>query len=234
MVRLLLFVDRVTVATTMGRIERKCPVCYERLPKPVEVIGPMDKELSYFMWIPGFEWRPPPPQPETWAEESSSGGTSSRRRGPGEEDEDMEEALEEMVEANEMKERFNQKATNGKVTADDALVLARQLGLAPSYADKDTVQQKYGKELDYSTFEKFAASTTHPEDNIEDLVDAFAHFDISKNGFLSRKQMENILMTFGEPLTREEMDVVAKNYFKPGDTVNYREFCEAMLARKEA
>ncbi|XP_058515938.1 uncharacterized protein LOC131479456, partial [Ochotona princeps] len=192
----------------MGRIERKCPMCYERLPKPVEVIGPMDKELNYFMWMPGFEWRPPPPQREQW-DESSSGYSSSRRREPGEEDEDMEEALEEMVEANEMRDRFNQKAVGGKVSANDALVLARQLGLAPSYADKEAVEQKYGEDLDYATFEKFAASTTHPEDNIEDLVEAFAHFDVSKNGFLSRKQMENILMTFGEPLTPQEMEVVS-------------------------
>lgn len=175
---------------------------------------------------------PPPPQPTAAWDDESSSGSSSRRRG-GEEDEDMEEALEEMVEANEMRDRFNQKAVDGRISADDALVLARQLGLAPSYADKEAVQQKFGKVLDYSTFEKFAASTTHPEDNIEDLVEAFAHFDVSKNGYLSRKQMANILTTFGEPLTPQEMDVVAQNYFKPGDVVNYREFCEAMLARKE-
>ncbi|PHJ20824.1 myosin light chain [Cystoisospora suis] len=218
----------------MSKLEKKCPVCYQKLPKPADVLGPMDTELSYFMWMPGFEWRPEP-EPET---ESEYGEESSRRTGRDESgrhvaDEDMEEALEEMVEADEMKDRFNDKASGGKVTSDDAMVLARQLGLAPSYEDKKNFEQQSGDHMDYGTFQKFAAASTHPEDNIEDLVEAFAYFDPSKNGYLTRKQMANILMTYGEPLTQQEMDALAAQFFPPGDQVDYRAFCEAMLARKE-
>ena len=95
----------------------------------------------------------------------------------GEADEDMEEALKEMVENDEMKEKYNERASGGKVSTTDAAVLARQLGLAPSYADVEKFEQENGSQLDYSTFQQFAAQSTHPEDNIEDLVGAFAHFD---------------------------------------------------------
>lgn len=89
----------------------------------------------------------------------------------------MEEALKEMVENDEMKEKYNERASGGKVSTTDAAVLARQLGLAPSYADVEKFEQENGSQLDYSTFQQFAAQSTHPEDNIEDLVGAFAHFD---------------------------------------------------------
>lgn len=42
----------------MGRAEKGCPICYHKLPRPGEVLEPYDEELNYFMWIPGFEWKP--------------------------------------------------------------------------------------------------------------------------------------------------------------------------------
>lgn len=218
----------------MSKIEKMCPMCYDQLPMPAGVLGPMDQELNYFMWMPGFEWRPEPePEPEPVAaacqQTERSGQHGEDASGA---DEDMQEALEEMVEADEMKDRFNACANGGKVTSDDALVLARQLGLAPSYADKDNAEKANGNTLDYPTFQKFVNESTHPEDNIEDLVECFAYFDVSKNGYLSKKQMENILMTFGEPLTDQEMKELSAQYFKDNQ-VDYREFCATMLARKE-
>ncbi|CDI80991.1 myosin light chain TgMLC1, putative [Eimeria acervulina] len=199
----------------MGRAEKGCPICYHKLPRPGEVLEPYDEELNYFMWIPGFEWKPKPVAEEDAYETESS---------EGEADEDMEEALKEMVENDEMKEKYNERASGGKVSTTDAAVLARQLGLAPSYADVEKFEQENGSQLDYSTFQQFAAQSTHPEDNIEDLVGAFAHFDPNGTGTLSVQQMRNILMTFGEPLTKEEMSVVESKFFT-GPTVDYREFC---------
>ncbi|CDI86395.1 myosin light chain TgMLC1, putative [Eimeria praecox] len=205
----------------MGRAEKGCPICYHKLPRPAEVLEPYDEELNYFMWIPGFEWKPKPvAQEEAYETESSE----------GEADEDMEEALKEMVENDEMKQKYNERASDGKVSTSDAAVLARQLGLAPSYADVEKFEKENGSQLDYSTFQQFAAQSTHPEDNIEDLVGAFAHFDPNGTGTLTVQQMRNILMTFGEPLTKEEMGVVESKFFT-GNTIDYREFCTQVLAR---
>ncbi|KAL8427667.1 hypothetical protein Efla_007086 [Eimeria flavescens] len=200
----------------MGRAEKGCPLCYHKLPLPGDVLEPYDEELNYFMWIPGFEWKPKPVAEEAYGSDVSDS--------EGEADEDMEEALQEMVENDEMKEKYNQKASGGKVSSSDAAILARQLGLAPSYADVEKCEQRNGKQLDYSTFQEFAAQSTHPEDNVEDLVGAFAYFDSDGAGKLSVQQMRNILMTFGEPLTAEEMNIVEKEFFK-GQTVDYKEFC---------
>ncbi|CDJ58297.1 myosin light chain TgMLC1, putative [Eimeria maxima] len=205
----------------MGRAEKGCPICYHKLPRPGEVLEPYDEELNYFMWIPGFEWKP-----KRVVEEDAYDTEGSE----GEADEDMEEALKEMVENDEMKQKYNERASGGKVSTTDAAVLARQLGLAPSYADVEKFEQENGSQLDYSTFQQFAAQSTHPEDNIEDLVGAFAHFDPNGSGSLTVQQMRNILMTFGEPLTKEEMGVVESKFFS-GTTVDYREFCTRVLAR---
>ncbi|CDJ41367.1 myosin light chain TgMLC1, putative [Eimeria tenella] len=201
----------------MGRAEKGCPICYHKLPRPGEVLEPYDEELNYFMWIPGFEWKPKPvPEDDAYGSEHSES--------EGEADEDMEEALKEMVENDEMQQKYNEKASGGKVSTSDAAVLARQLGLAPSYADVEKCEQENGNQLDYATFQQFAAQSTHPEDNIEDLVGAFAHFDPNGTGTLTVQQMRNILMTFGEPLTKEEMSVVESKFFS-GNTVDYRDFC---------
>ncbi|KYK62927.1 myosin light chain MLC1 [Toxoplasma gondii TgCatPRC2] len=213
----------------MSKVEKKCPVCYQKLPNPADVLGPMDKELNYFMWMPGFEWRP---EPKLGEYDGACESPSCREGGRPAADEDMQEALEEMVEADEMYARFNARASGGKVSTGDAMILARQLGLAPSYADKQAFEEKSGDNLDYASFQKFVGTSTHPEDNIEDLVEAFAYFDVSKHGYLTRKQMGNILMTYGEPLTTEEFNALAAEYFT-SDQIDYRQFCKAMLERRE-
>ncbi|KFG31438.1 myosin light chain MLC1, partial [Toxoplasma gondii GAB2-2007-GAL-DOM2] len=53
-----------------------------------------------------------------------------------------------------------------------------------------------------------------------------------KHGYLTRKQMGNILMTYGEPLTTEEFNALAAEYFT-SDQIDYRQFCKAMLERRE-
>ncbi|CBZ53155.1 putative myosin light chain TgMLC1 [Neospora caninum Liverpool] len=216
----------------MSKLEKKCPVCYQKLPMPADVLGPMDKELNYFMWMPGFEWRPEPVRESADAYGDVCDSPSCRQEFRPAADEDMEEALEEMVEADEMRDRFNERASGGKVSTNDAMILARQLGLAPSYGDKKEFEKNSGDSLDYTSFQKFVGASTHPEDNIEDLVEAFAYFDTSKHGYLTRKQMGNILMTYGEPLTEAEFNALAAEFFT-SDQIDYRKFCEAMLARKE-
>ncbi|XP_026191785.1 calmodulin [Cyclospora cayetanensis] len=201
----------------MGRAEKGCPICYHKLPQPGEVLEPYDEELNYFMWIPGFEWKPKPVAEKEAYE-------TERSQSEGEADEDMEEALQEMVENDEMKQKYSDKASGGKVSTSDAAVLARQLGLAPSYADVEKCAEQNGQQLDYSTFQQFAAQSTHPEDNVEDFVGAFAYFDPNGEGTLSVQQMRNILTTFGEPLTTQEMNIVETEFFQ-SKRVDYREFC---------
>lgn len=56
----------------MGRAEKGCPICYHKLPRPGEVLEPYDEELNYFMWIPGFEWKPKPvPEDDAYGSEHS-------------------------------------------------------------------------------------------------------------------------------------------------------------------
>lgn len=56
----------------MGRAEKGCPICYHKLPRPGEVLEPYDEELNYFMWIPGFEWKPKPvPEEDAYGSEHS-------------------------------------------------------------------------------------------------------------------------------------------------------------------
>lgn len=211
----------------MGRAEKGCPICYHKLPQPGEFLEPYDDELNYYMWIPGFEWKPKPVVQEDYASESDREGGEEYH----EADEDMEEAMREMVEKDEMRQKYDDRATDGMVSSSDAAVLARQLGLAPSYADVQKCEQQNGMQLNYSTFQAFAAQSTHPEDNVEDLVGAFAYFDPNGTGTLTVQQMRNILTTFGEPLTQEEMSIVEKEFFTD-NKIDYRDFCAKVLARK--
>lgn len=174
-------------------------------------------------------WKPPPPEVEDEEEGAEEGGLDTIRE--QQQDEDMMEAEREALEATEDKQKFD--AINGGKPIDmtQAAVLARQLGMSPSYADMQKFEEKHGKQLDWPMFAKFRSTLLHPDDTVDNFVAAFAHFDPNKNGYLTRRQMRNILATFGEPLNEEEADLVLGQFCGGSGEVDYQAFCEKILAR---
>ncbi|CRG97090.1 myosin A tail domain interacting protein, putative [Plasmodium gallinaceum] len=200
-------------------MEKNCPVCYFNLPDPESTLAPYDTELNYFMWGPGFEWQPEPQEKASSVEETYEESEES--------DADLEN-LDEKVDKNDAKTFFNEKSKNGKISVENASVNARKLGLAPSSTDEEKIKEKYGDNLTYDQYLEYLSLCIHDRDNTEELVKMFAHFDINATGYLSKKQMKNILTTWGDALTEEEA-TDALNAFSKEDKIDYKLFCEEIL-----
>eukprot|EP00920_Eleutheroschizon_duboscqi_P020027 GHVT01047816.1.p2 GENE.GHVT01047816.1~~GHVT01047816.1.p2 ORF type:complete len:103 (+),score=17.73 GHVT01047816.1:1537-1845(+) len=101
------------------------------------------------------------------------------------------------------------------------------MGLAPSYADQKKFEAENGTDWDYKTYRRYMAANLHQEDSPDGFAEAFSLFDPSNTGELSKKQMMNILMTFGEPLTEKEAQTILADFPEP---VNVSNFCAKIFA----
>lgn len=201
-------------------MEKKCPVCYFNLPDPESALAPYDTELNYFMWSPGFEWQPEP------APRSSSSVEETYEE--TEESETVYENLSERISYNDAKSYFTEKAKNGKISVDDASYNARRLGLAPSSSDEDKIRSKYGDKLTYDEYIEYLAICVHDSDTVDELAKIFSNFDVNGQGYLTKKQMRNILTTWGDVLTEKEASQIL-DAFSNEDNIDYKKFCEDIL-----
>lgn len=200
-------------------MEKKCPGCYFSLPDPETALAPYDSELTYFMWGPGFQWQPEPVE-ESMSSIEESYEESEQSEGYGN--------LSDQVDRNDAKSLFDQKQRGGKITLKDATENARKLGLAPSSSDEDKIREKYGETLDFEQFLEYLTMCLHENDNVDSLARTFEAFDAKGEGRLSKKQMKNILTTWGDPLSDAEATEIL-NSFSADDVIDYRKFCEYIL-----
>ncbi|VWU50439.1 myosin A tail domain interacting protein [Hepatocystis sp. ex Piliocolobus tephrosceles] len=204
-------------------MEKQCPLCYYNLPDVETTLAPYDTELNYYMWTPGFEWRPEPKTKETSFDDGSF-----------EETIESEESLIDIgelygkVDPGDAKDFFNQKAKNNKISVQDATICARKLGLAPSNNDEQKISELYGDNLTFDNYLEFLVMSVHDKDTVDKLTKMFEQFDYNGSGLLSKKQMKNILTTWGDVLTDKEAND-ALNTFSNEDRIDYRQFCQYIL-----
>lgn len=196
-------------------MEKNCFELYHCLPDP-------EFELQYHTWNPGFELMFPIINTDDNAKDNK------RKNKLG--DEDMAEALAEMEEEDEMKRQFNDVARRGYVDVDTAAFLARKHCLAPSNEDLVRFLQKNGKSMNYQLFLNFLEQCTHPEDNAEYMFSFFEQYDATGSGFLTKKQLCNLLQTWGEVLSSQEIEAFLAE-FEIDNNVNYRELCKRIMTK---
>ncbi|CXJ28491.1 myosin light chain 1, putative [Plasmodium berghei] len=203
-------------------MEQQCHMCYFELPDAKTTIGPYDNELNYFMWGPGFEWKPEPVVKQISGEDTYDETEES------EESEHGFDELDEKVNKDDRKIYFDEKSSSGKISIENASYNARRLGLAPSSKDEEKIRDLYGDNLTYDQYLEYLSMTIHDKDNAEQLVKMFAYFDTNTTGFLTKNQMKNILVTWGDALTEDEA-MNALNAFSNDDKIDYKLFCEDIL-----
>ncbi|CDU20964.1 hypothetical protein YYC_01765 [Plasmodium yoelii 17X] len=203
-------------------MEQQCHACYFELPDPKTTIGPYDSELNYFMWGPGFEWKPEPVVSQISGEDTYDETEES------EESEHGFDELDEKVNKDDRKRYFDEKSSGGKISIENASHNARRLGLAPSSKDEEKIRELYGDNLTYDQYLEYLSMSIHDKDNAEQLVKMFAYFDTNTTGYLTKNQMKNILITWGDALTEDEA-MNALNAFSNDDKIDYKLFCEDIL-----
>jgi len=72
------------------------------------------------------------------------------------------------------------------------------------------------------------ANPINPQ-NMEKLREAFAEFDVNDDGFISKKELSDVMSNFGNMITNEELDEMIKVVDKDGNgLVDFKEFLNLM------
>ncbi|XP_021292515.1 probable calcium-binding protein CML25 [Herrania umbratica] len=137
--------------------------------------------------------------------------------------------------SSQLKQVFKLIDTNGdgKISSLELSELLLSLGQKKSAAKKEA--DAMVRELDrngdgYIDFEEFmdavGVNTVQFSDKEDELMDAFAKFDSEKNGFISAKELQNILAGLGyDKCSLIECFLMIKGVDKDGDgLINFEEF----------
>ncbi|KAH8740548.1 myosin light chain [Cryptosporidium ryanae] len=144
----------------------------------------------------------------------------------------IEEAFEE-GEADVIREMFNETASGGKCSLEEANHLAHRIGLAPSKADLEKLRQEVGDNITLDEFERWSTSIIHPEDHFDYMVSYFRKYDLNRSGMITKKQFIWLTSIGGEVLTREEAETIL-NKLSLGDMFNYEEMLRKVLEIESA
>ncbi|BAM39034.1 myosin a tail domain interacting protein mtip [Theileria orientalis strain Shintoku] len=172
--------------------------CYEGLPQPEFVLAPEDTELNYFLWMPGFKYKPSFQEKLTTLKSLSSNSDST-----------LDGVLEDLIEVDELENSFMNKAKRGTLDTNMAGALARELGGAPSQADLLEFEATFGNNVNFEQFKEFLAVSMYSYENRGYFEEMLAKFENTSGGMTVAK-FENMLKNYGEPMTDKELGEVYK------------------------
>ena len=122
---------------------------------------------------------------------------------------------------------------SGTISAKELPGVVRFVGYTPTEAACKDLMARYDAnndgQISLDEFYHLCATEDIQRDSDEDLRAAFAEFDVDKNGYLSKKELQDALATFGEPLSAAEIDDMFKGIDTNGDgKICIDEFLNAM------
>ncbi|OEH75766.1 hypothetical protein cyc_08072 [Cyclospora cayetanensis] len=127
----------------------------------------------------------------------------------------------------------NLAGTQGTLDVITAVALSRKMGIS---ASEEEIAAFYasvnGGDVTLEAFTAFCASAAHPEDVAEELASAFALWDPSSSGYITKQQLRHALTQFGEGLNPQEVNFALEKIAGPGDQVNYLQFCKKKPRRQ--
>eukprot|EP00915_Cephaloidophora_sp_WS-2016_P001147 GHVH01001577.1.p1 GENE.GHVH01001577.1~~GHVH01001577.1.p1 ORF type:complete len:263 (+),score=40.89 GHVH01001577.1:126-914(+) len=109
----------------------------------------------------------------------------------------------------ELEDKF-MKFSGGSSTMNTTQVAlaAREFGYAPDLADLSKLEEKCANGCGLDELMAFMADLGGHIDEPDDLMEFFKSYDRLNEGTLRQAQVANLMRTYGEPLTKEEFDVL--------------------------
>lgn len=121
------------------------------------------------------------------------------------------------------------QGSKGRVEANEAVLVAYMKGLAPSPEDLARWDAEHGPGVKHSQLQTFLAFCVHTPSY---LASAFAAYDESNTGYVSRFTLVSLLMVLTQdPNTEQHVDILLRKFGLYGDgrKVNYIKFADALL-----
>merc|ERR1712172_68812 len=138
----------------------------------------------------------------------------------------------------EFKEAFSlfDKDEDCRITSTDLRVVMGALGQDPTEAEvKDLINEVHNNkngELDCEAFLSLMTLKTSETNANQELADIFNVFDRDKNGAASAADLQQVMTSFGEKLTLEEVAEMVREVDGDGDgRVNFDEFVKLALTK---
>ncbi|XP_042205490.1 calmodulin-like [Homarus americanus] len=134
----------------------------------------------------------------------------------------------------EAKECFSVYGRQEKIPIDQLGNALRSLGINPSNSEINDLIQEIGapSAVNFDTFMSLL-SKDFPVESAEEIREAFGVFDKDGNGSISATELKHVLMTMGEKLTQEEVDIMIREADIDGEGhIYYDQFIHMMTATK--
>jgi len=130
----------------------------------------------------------------------------------------------------ELRKNFDLIASpDGTVTKENFIVLCRACGQMMTPSEATAVEGGVGNKVTFDEFKaqmgkgKFGPSPV-------DLMDSLLAFDGNESGYLSKREIVNLLTSLGEPMTLEQANFVFTKFAVADDgSVNIKDFHEYLL-----
>ena len=82
-------------------------------------------------------------------------------------------------------------------------------------------------DIDYSEFKRVMADSFFKKHTRQELSSAFKKFDTDGNGYISTKELNEIIARMGRHLNRHEVEAMVKTLDTDGDgQISFDEFCK--------
>jgi Ca2+-binding EF-hand superfamily protein len=82
-------------------------------------------------------------------------------------------------------------------------------------------------EIDYDEFKQVMGGSFFKKHSKQELLGAFKKFDADGNGFITTKELNDILNRMGRHLSRNEIEAMIKSLDTSGDgKLSFDEFCQ--------
>jgi Ca2+-binding EF-hand superfamily protein len=119
------------------------------------------------------------------------------------------------------------KSGSGKISTADSATGLRTLGKAPSSEEMEELL-KGDKTVDFNKFKGMYNAA--PTAEIEDVMDAFATFDMHNGGYIALEELIHLMKNLGEGLPDPILKQIEQAAEPDSDgQVNYRHFVEKMV-----
>lgn len=138
----------------------------------------------------------------------------------------------------EYKEAFSlfDKDGSGSISQQELGVVLSNLGTRCTAAElsemMNEVDQDGNGEIDFDEFVIMMARQAGYQDSEQELKDAFAVFDINKDGEISGSEIKAVMKQLGQHLENDEVDLIISEADVDGNgNINYDEFVKIMMTK---
>ncbi|KAK8388297.1 hypothetical protein O3P69_020357 [Scylla paramamosain] len=110
----------------------------------------------------------------------------------------------------------------------------RSLGINPTNAEIKSIVAEIGSptSVDYEMFMTVLNKDFPPADSPDEIREAFGVFDKDGNGHISATELKHVLMTMGEKLSQDEVDIMIREADIDGDGhIHYEQFVRMMTQK---